>query len=216
MYTLSPIMKNFLIKENYLDVKKMTERSKRTKALGIRKHHLSNQEMECIGKAWSEGVWVAPYRKGTRSCLLGALFELGINEAHSCEKVAERFGDIAAITNLKKGTVLDSFLKRQGVTPSGDSILGVARELQRVTGMHPYGMKLAQIGMQIDVVSLSGNPHLVLRDCVAGEKISPRNDFISPYKKNEFVILAESHPPYNGMKRWATVRDISDCDCAEN
>jgi len=209
-------MKNSLIKENYLDVKKMTERSKRMEALGVRKHHLSSKEMECIRVAWGEGVWVAPYRKGIRSCLLGALFELGINEIHHCDRVAERFGDIAAITNLKKGTVLDGFLKKNAGMPSGDSMLGVARELQRVTGMHPYGLKLAQVGMRIDIVDLSGVAHLSLCDCVVGEKVSPRNDFVSPYKKNEFIISAEPHPPYIGMKKWTTVKEINGCKCDEN
>lgn len=209
-------MKNTLVKENYSDVKRMAERSKASLVLGVRKHHLTECEIRCLEKAWGEGVWVAPYRKGTRSCFLGALWELGVNQPHDCEKVLVRFKQVAAETKLKRGTVLDSFLKRNGEDASPRLMMGVARELQRLTGMHPYGLKLAQVGMQVNILDLEGKASLSLQTLGIGELVDPRNDFVSPYKKNKFFISVERSPVYIGMSRWTTVKDVEGSECDEN
>ena len=128
----------------------------------------------------------------------------------------ERFRKVAAITNLKRGTVLDSFLKRNGENPSSRLMMGIARELQRLTGMHPYGLKLAQVGMQVNIVDLEGKAFLSLQTLQIGELVNPRNDFVSPYKKNKFVISVERSPVYIGMSRWTTVKDVEDSECDEN
>lgn len=213
-----------LIKENYSHIRKMADRSKMSsqEALKIRKHHLNSCEMECVKRAWEQGVCVVPYRKGIRSCFIGALFELGVDIPHDTKSVADRFIDVAAVTELKKGNVLDSYLKRRILEKGSANMLDIARELQRVSGMHPYGLKLTQIGMSIDIVSISpmnysnlNNPAFIkLSSHQTGSLIIPRNDFVSPYKKNDFSVFVEASPVSKIIARWTTIRELIDCNCS--
>ena len=215
-----------LIKENYSHIRKMADRSKMStqEALKIRKHHLNSCEMECVKNAWGQGVGVIPYRKGIRSCFLGALFELGMDVPHDTKSVAERFIDVAAVTELKKGNVLDSYLKRRVLEKGSANMIDIARELQRISGMHPYGLKLTQIGMSIDIVSMSpmtcsnlNNPAFIrLSSHQTGAMVSPRNDFVSPYKKNDFSAFVEASPSSKTMSRWTTIRELVNCNCSDN
>jgi len=204
-----------LVKENYSHVRKMTDRSKSgsTELLKLRKHHLSSCDLSCVSRAWSDGVWVAPYRKGIRSCFVGALWELGKDTPHRTEDVCEKFVDIAALTNLKAGTVLDSYRKRRAESEGPKNMIDIGRELQRLSGMHPYGLKLAQIGHSVDILSISGGIHIRLTSHVQGTVVVPRNDLVTPYRKNTVPAEVELTSDLPNSRRWTTIREIRGCDC---
>lgn len=209
-----------LIKENYSHIRKMTDRSKVgcQTTLKIRKHHLNSCEIDCVKSAWGQGLWVVPYRKGIRSCFVGSLFELGMDIPHSTKIVAERFLDVSSVTNLKKGSVLDSYLKRRILEKGSLNMLDIAKELQRVSGMHPYGLKLAQIGVSIDIVNVSQQEFSFIRlsSHEVGSLVVPRNDLVSPYKKNDFSAFVEASPPSHKMTRWTTIRELNAYECDSN
>jgi hypothetical protein len=204
-----------LVKENYSHIRKMTDRSKpgSTEILKLRKHHLSSCELSCVGRAWSNGVWVAPYRKGIRSCFVGALWELGKDIPHRTEDVCEKFIDIAALTNLRLGTVLESYRKRRAESEGPKNMIDIGRELQRLSGMHPYGLKLAQIGHSVDILTIGGGVHIRLASHVQGTVVVPQNDLVTPYRKNIVPATAELSSDLPNSRRWTTIREIRGCNC---
>lgn len=203
-----------LVKENYSHVRKMTDRSKSgsTELLKLRKHHLTSCELSCVSRALSKGVWVAPYRKGIRSCFVGALWELGKDIPHRTEDVCEKFVDIAAMTELKGGTVLDSYRKRRAGSEGPKNMIDIGRELQRLSGMHPYGLKLAQIGHSVDILSIGGDIHIRLASHVQGTVVIPRNDLVTPYRKNTVLATVDLTSDLQNSVRWTTIREIRGCD----
>jgi hypothetical protein len=204
-----------LVKENYSHVRKMTDRSKSgsTEVLKLRRHHLSSCELSCVDRAWADGVWVAPYRKGIRSCFVGALWELGKDIPHRTTDLCDRFIDIAALTNLKEGTVLDSYRKRRGDSDGPGNMIAVGRELQRLSGMHPYGLKLAQIGHSVDILSIDGDAFIRLTSHEQGTVVVPRNDLVTPYRKNSVPATVELTRNLPDCGRWTTIREIRGCNC---
>lgn len=206
-----------LIKENYSHVRKMTDRSgsRSTEVLKLRRHHLSSCELSCVETAWAAGVWVAPYRKGIRSCFVGSLWELGKDTPHKTTDVHERFVDTASVTNLKTGTVFDSYMKRRGSGDGPGNMISIGRELQRLSGMHPYGLKLAQIGHSVDILTIDGEVYIRLTSHNQGTAVIPRNDLVNPYRKNSVSATVELTKNLTNYGRWATIREIRDCGCDE-
>jgi len=181
--------------------------------LKLRRHHLSSCELSCVERAWESGVWVSPYRKGIRSCFVGALWELGKDIPHKTEDVCERFTDVAALTNLKGGTVLDSYRKRRGDRVDPQAMICIGRELQRLSGMHPYGLKLAQIGHSVDILTLGGDIYMRLASHGQGSTVVPRNDTVNPYRKNSVSATVELTKDLPISGKWTTIREISGCLC---
>ncbi len=156
-----------------------------------RRHHLDYKALHSHRKALNDGVLCIPYRKGMRSALIATLFELKVNIPHSLrDKVVQHLKGLASsnvFRNNRGKTALQVFYMRSGKINDleiEEKIISELCEMQRLTGMHPYGMKFAQIGFCIDILQ-GGKKDIYVRLCggIKGE-VLPKNQIRKAYKKN--------------------------------
>ena len=195
-----------LVKDVYVNFKKEAEKPLRLRGRTVigrdgdvipRRHHVDYKILYSQCKALNDGKFCIPYRKGIRSAFIATLFELGINELHKLQDVISLLKTIASsnsFRNSKGMTALQVLYSRSGNMKDEDlrdKIIAEAGELQRLTGMHPYGLKLAQIGFCIDVIR-GGTQEIFIR--LRGgirEQVCPINQIRKSYKKNGRPIIPE-------------------------
>jgi len=188
-----------LVKDVYSNFKKEAEKPLRLRGETVigrdgdvipRRHHLGYKSLHCHSMALRDGTLCIPYRKGIRSAFIATLFNLGVNGAHSLEKVVSFLRNVASsdtFRNNKGETALDVLFSRSGNLDNkqlGDKVIEETCELQRLTSMHPYGLKLAQIGFSIDIYKHENeNIFIKLNGGIKGD-IRVVNQLRKSYKKN--------------------------------
>ncbi|MAG24745.1 hypothetical protein CMI47_04110 [Candidatus Pacearchaeota archaeon] len=187
-----------LVKDIYANFKKEAEKPLRMRNSTVigrdgdvtpRRHHLKYDSLCSHSKALNDKVFCIPYRKGIRSAFIATLFNLGVCQSHELKKVIKGIKELASsslFVNNKGKTALQVLFARSGEMTNeelGDKILSEACELQRLTGMHPYGLKLAQLGFYLDVTRRDEKVFIKLNGGIKGE-ILPVNETRKSYKKN--------------------------------
>ena len=195
-----------LIKDVYSNFKKEAEKPLRLRNENVigrdgdvtpRRHHLGYKSLHCHRMALQDGTLCIPYRKGIRSALIATLFNLGVNGTHSLEKIASFLRNVASsdtFRNNKGYTALEVLFARSGNLDNkklGEKIIDEVCELQRLTSMHPYGLKLAQIGFSVDLYKNKNENIFIKLNGGLREEISIVNQIRKSYKKNGNPILAE-------------------------
>jgi len=148
-----------------------------------RKYHLSEDKIDKMKTEENPN----PYRVGGfYHALISALFQLGTNERHSFLLVKTTIREIMEEWKDKK-TGLDGWTafkdkKSKNSLCACDvngRIIQNAIILQRLTGFHPYGEKLRQLGMCIDIYRGNHNlPDFQLRSGIERyEDVKPINEF---------------------------------------
>tara|TARA_Y100000310_G_scaffold217831_1_gene218950 strand:- start:2449 stop:3120 length:672 start_codon:yes stop_codon:yes gene_type:complete len=195
-----------LIKDIYTNFKKEAERPLRLRGRTVigrdgdvipRRHHLNYKALYAHSEALKSGILCIPYRKGVRSALVAALFDLGPNISHPIQKAITLFKEVASdnsFRNIKGQTALQVLFLRSGkmdYEALKEKIMAETCELQRLTGMHPYGLKLAQIGFFINIYKHdNGNVFIKLNGGVKGD-IEVINQVKKSYKKNGKPIMPD-------------------------
>ena len=208
---------HMLVKDIYVNFKKEAEKPLRMRNQTVigrdgdvtpRRHHLGYRALCSYHKALNDNKLCIPYRKGIRSAFIATLFNLGINQPHELTKVIYNLKELASsnlFKNNKGKTALQVLFSRSGKMNDeqlSDKILSEACELQRLTGMHPYGLKLAQIGFYIDVTKRDGKIFIKLNGGVKGE-IHPVNQTRQSYKKNGKPVTPDlAGYDINDIREW--------------
>ncbi len=154
----------------------------------VRRHHLSMQvQVEMLRKQVETGKFVSPYKQFTSYWgVTQALADLGENEWHSPAdlfKAVERRMSHDDSKNEGDKTSWERFKGRpsrsreRGLDYIG-KLLQNLNVLQRLGGMDPYGLKLAQLGACIDLKPTEkGLPMARLRTGIPkGEPVQPLNE----------------------------------------
>lgn len=155
-----------------------------------RRHHLGYKALHSHSMALRDGVLCIPYRKGIRSAFIATLFNLGVNGTHSLEKVVSFLRNVASsetFMNNKGYTALEVLFARSGQMNNeqlGEKIIDEACELQRLTSMHPYGLKLAQIGFSIDIFKHDNIGIFIKLNGGIKKELVSINQIRKSYKKN--------------------------------
>lgn len=149
-----------------------------------RKYHLSKEKLDNLkGQAGTPN----PYRYGGfYYALIRSLSELGENKRHSFLSIKKQLKTIMAEWTDKK-TGQDGWTAFRDKKPKNSlcacdvngRIIQNANVLQRITGFHPYGEKLRQLGMCIDIYKgTNGLPDFQLRTGIENyEDVEPINEF---------------------------------------
>jgi len=188
-----------LVKDVYSNFRKEAEKPLRLRGETVigrdgdvtpRRHHLGYKSLYCHSEALRNGTLCIPYRKGIRSAFIATMFNLGVNGTHSLEKVVSFLRNVASsdtFRNNKGNTALEVLFARSGNLDNeqlGDKVIDEACELQRLTSMHPYGLKLAQIGFYIDIYKHeNGSIFIKLNGGIKGD-IEVINQIRKSYRKN--------------------------------
>lgn len=207
-----------LIKDTYTNFKNEAERPLRLRGKTVigrdgdvipRRHHLNYKVLCSHSEALRDGILCIPYRKGVRSALLAALFDLGLNLSHPVQKVIDFFKEVASsnsFRNIKGQTALHVLFLRSGKMDHKaleGKIMAEICELQRLTGMHPYGLKLAQMGFCVDIYGdRSQEIRVQFRGGIRGEVV-PVNQVRKSYKKNgNAPVSSITDYDINKVNRW--------------
>mgnify|MGYP005826691715 CR=1 FL=1 len=207
-----------LVKDVYVNFRKEAELPLRLRGRTVigrdgdvvpRRHHLNYKALYSHGKALNEGYFCIPYRKGIRSSFIAALFDLGVNAPHCIKTVIVLMKTLASsnhFRNSKGQTALQVLFARSGKMSDeelGDKLIAEICELQRLTGMHPYGLKLAQIGFCIDVIRPNGKDLFIRLKGGIKDQVIPVNQTRKSYKKNGKPIIPDIKDyDINSVREW--------------
>tara|TARA_Y100000310_G_scaffold216111_1_gene217096 strand:+ start:4596 stop:5339 length:744 start_codon:yes stop_codon:yes gene_type:complete len=193
-----------LVKDVYDNFKKSAEQPLRLRSEIVigrdgyvtpRRHHLGYKALNSHRMALKDGILCIPYRKGIRSAFIATMFNLGVNGTHSLEKVVSFLRNVASsetFMNNKGYTALEVLFARSGQMNNeqlGEKIIDEACELQRLTSMHPYGLKLAQIGFSIDIFKHDNSGIFIKLNGGIKKEIVSINQIRKSYKKNGNPII---------------------------
>ena len=130
----------------------------------IRRYHLDNDELTSLcDLAKTKGVkWVSPYAlsraNGTYATAVDVLFELGANKFHDEATVLKAIkARLQKMETTEGKNAWDQFEKRSNSDKKANKqdpawkIMHSFEVMQRLGGMHPYGLRLAQTGASIDI-----------------------------------------------------------------
>tara|TARA_R110002060_G_scaffold35917_6_gene46816 strand:+ start:121 stop:792 length:672 start_codon:yes stop_codon:yes gene_type:complete len=207
-----------LVKDVYVNFRKEAELPLRLRGKTVigrdgdvvpRRHHLNYKAVYSHSRALEEGYFCIPYRKGIRSSFLAALFELGLNAPHCIKTVIDLTKTLASsnhFRNSKGQTALQVLFARSGEMNDEqleEKLLAEICELQRLTGMHPYGLKLAQMGFCVDIVKLNGKDLFIRLRGGIKEEVVPVNQTRKSYKKNgKPIIPSIKGYDINSVREW--------------
>lgn len=149
-----------------------------------RRYHLSQEKLD---KLKAQDGTPNPYRSGGfYHALVRSLSELGENKRHNFLDVKKKLKEIMSEWTDKK-TGQDGWTAFRNKKPKNSlcacdvngRIIQNANILQRLTGFHPYGEKLRQLGMCIDVYKGKNDlPDFQLRTGIDNyEDVKPVNEF---------------------------------------
>ncbi len=116
----------------------------------VKVHTLSDQKLKAFKQQIMKGNQVNPYKKtGIYGTFVQALINLGTNKKHA-------FLDVKDAMQTIMGQKWQQFENKQSrnslfAKDVNGRIMHNATTLQRVSGNHPYGKKLQQLGMCIDI-----------------------------------------------------------------
>ncbi len=126
-----------------------------------RNHHLTNDEIVSLrAKMQETGKFISPYGKNRLyTFILDSLSSLGENQIHHINAVFNKFVEIASHESTKdenEQTLWERFSAKQPRNlSSARDVAGKFKQnlevMQRLSGQHPYGLKLAQVGACIDI-----------------------------------------------------------------
>jgi hypothetical protein len=175
----------------------------------VRLFHLSDEEVVTLRKRIEEGGrFISPYADGMYSLQIETLVLLGANEPHLMGAAFKKFKEIASRDETKNAmnrTLWDRFsqaVPRNMVTnrdPLGKFIYNYGI-LQRLGGVTPYGLKLAQLGAKIDLLEDSeGIKVMLATDIPEGSEIAPIN-MLRRRKYAKSVDHVPSCVTFSGMR----------------
>ncbi len=123
-----------------------------------RRYDLSQKRVKELRKT-SDGNFPNPYRKGgVYHGFVQALAELGADKAHNFSDVKKAMKKVMSKIERGDSNAWDLFANRAprpGASNPKDldgRIIQTATVLQRLTGVHPYGLKLAQMKSCVDIL----------------------------------------------------------------
>jgi len=155
------------------------EVNKKGRLVRRRKYHLTEEEMIEVKERWLEDIkdlpkkhresggelFFNPYRKGIYYYQIQALFLLKVNKYHSLNRILSTMYDYMSnkqiISNNRIITAWDKFKGKRGRTEAlrCKDYCGRIEEnmlfFQRLTGLHPCGYKLKQVGAALDFKRVS-------------------------------------------------------------
>jgi len=209
---------NMLVKDVYVNFRKEAELPLRLRGRTVigrdgdvvpRRHHLNYKALYSHGKALNDGIFCIPYRRGIRSSFIAALFDLGLNSIHHTSDVVSITKELASgnhFRNSRGQTALQVLFARSGKMNDEqiiNKLIEETCELQRLTGMHPYGLKLAQIGFCIDVVKLHGKEIFIKLRGGIQDEVCPINQTRKSYKKNGKPTIPDIKDyDINNVREW--------------
>ena len=126
-----------------------------------RRYHMDLDEAEKLRAKFTEtGEFQNPYRSNGRYwAFIQALIDLGIDKSHPYVTVRDRMKELLSNhTTCRKMDGWTSFekpLTKENASCSKDTrgrIIQNAQVLQRLSGQHPYGWKLAQLHACVDIL----------------------------------------------------------------
>jgi hypothetical protein len=153
--------------------------NKKGRLVKRRKYHSTVEEMTEFRNKWLEDIkdlpeevrgsggklFFNPYRKGIYYYQIQALFLLGVNKYHSLDKILSTMYDYMSkkkiLLNNKMTTAWNKFKGKKGRTEAlkcKDYCGRVEQNMlffQRLTGLHPCGYKLKQVGASVDFKRVS-------------------------------------------------------------
>ena len=137
--------------------------------VAIRKHHLTTDELNAL-KLKANGKHINPYvRKGCYRATIEALMDLGVDQWHSFISFREKFKEVMNLysVGLKKNLWTEYANKMPRNNKTGKDLTGRILQnmtiLQRVSGLHPYGLKVAACGLKIEIKKENGVYYFILK-----------------------------------------------------
>ncbi len=144
----------------------------------VRKHHLTDSELEKIKEKWTNDLigvdkriiskagkyFFNPYRKGIYHYQIQSLFLLGCNEWHSLTDIVSKMEEIMSLVPCRTNINFTSWEKFRSKANKHDAIrckdyIGRIQEnmvfFQRLNKLHPYGYKLRQVRAAVDIKRVS-------------------------------------------------------------
>lgn len=125
------------------------------KKMKVRKHHLTQDELDTLIEE-SNGKMPNPYkRKGIYKAIVQSYINIGLDEYHSFKTVKEEIKNIMSnYSTYKKPDFWQYFINKQPRNiETGKDVNGRIMQnieiLKRITGYHCYGYKLQQLGVEI-------------------------------------------------------------------
>jgi len=181
-------------KVSYKDVKKEAAKPKAEREAIVqgrngerripRRYDLSQKRVTELRKN-ADGDFPNPYRKGgVYHGFVQALVDLGLDKAHSFADVKESMQKVMGAVERGDTTAWKVFADR---APKPDAanpkdlngrIMQTATVIQRLTGVHPYGLKLAQMKSCVDILAgKDGQPLYKLHTGFSKtDRVRPVND----------------------------------------
>lgn len=154
-----------------------------------RRHHLlADKVLSLRQEIATKGHFISPYGANRLySLIVDALIALGENQPHNIGSVFGKFREIAnsADTIRNQQTAWDRFAKREARNEKThrDALARFCANIQvmqRLGGNHPYGLKLAQIGACIDILTDKNNTDLwfvrLRTNIPEGASVTPLNE----------------------------------------
>ena len=153
--------------------------NKKGRLVRRRKYHLTAKEMIEVKKKWLKDIkelpieiresggrlFFNPYRQGIYYYQIQSLFLLGVNKYHSLDRILSTMYDYMSkkkvIVGNKITTAWQKFKGKRGRTEAlrCKDYCGRIEEnmsfFQRLTGLHPCGYKLMQVGAAVDFKRVS-------------------------------------------------------------
>jgi len=121
----------------------------------LRKYHLTQSELEALRAKYKDKGFINPYsREGAYYGSIEALVDLGIDQFHSIDNIVKKMQQIMSKFHIaERENAWTTFMARveQSEQTVEERVSANFSVLQRLTGLHPYGMKLAQVHACIDI-----------------------------------------------------------------
>jgi len=150
-------------KAKYVDIHKEAEDSKKYRLYHLTSSHLKKIEDKRIELGLSKQDFINPYlffrKSGNYAAIIQSLMNLGLNNFHSEGKIVQEVKKILSDKKDGKGkNAWESFCNKKSqtkvesnVSSPEDKIIYNCGVIQRLGGLHPYGLRLAQCGACVDI-----------------------------------------------------------------
>lgn len=187
--------KDGVARQIYLDVAGSTGGSMRERSLLVkghggrlkiaRRYHLNCEDLNSLQVRMKTEGFVSPYGTGrVYTYILNSINLLGVNKSHLIIDAYEKFKELGSCPSTKKNglTLYERFVHKapQSENTSKDAFSRYVQNIelmQRLSGNHPYGLKLTQIGCCVDLlVDQEKYVYVQLRTGIRyGETVKPVN-----------------------------------------